>query len=141
MAIKYVLLLGVVMATVLICQDAAYARELTEANDSEGMNGEVVEASQHKKDNLSGVHGNVNGYLGYGGHLGYGGRYGSGYLPRYGSGYGPRYGGRYGGLGYGGPYGRPFYNGGYGHLGYGAGQGYGYRGYGGYRGGFYGGRN
>ncbi|TVU11446.1 hypothetical protein EJB05_45032 [Eragrostis curvula] len=108
MVVKSLLILGVILASMLLLrQDMAYARELTEANDSDGGPGP-------KDEKVFG--GYRGGYLPeYG--RGYGPRYSGGYgVPRYGVGYGvPRYGGSYGIPRYGGGFGQPWYGGGYGH--------------------------
>ncbi|KAG2605775.1 hypothetical protein PVAP13_4NG219000 [Panicum virgatum] len=83
MANKFVVLLGVVLAFLLVCQDLACARGLTETNESEGKDVKPAGGVPGLKDEKWG--GGYNGGYGNGGS--YGGGYGGGYGPRYGGGY------------------------------------------------------
>ncbi|TVU01100.1 hypothetical protein EJB05_53458 [Eragrostis curvula] len=106
MAVKSIILFGVVLASVLlIFLDVAYARELSDANGSVGRNVEPATRSPGLNDEKWFI-------IGAGGRDGqpnYGAGYSGGYLPGYGPGYGPLYGGRYGSPGYPGVYGYPGY--------------------------------
>nr|ACG26815.1 glycine-rich cell wall structural protein precursor [Zea mays] len=103
MGVKFLVLLGVVLAS-LVFQDVAFARELTEANnEDEGKNmkqGGMTELKDEKwGGGYNGGYGYGGGYGGGYGKPGYGGGYGGGYRPKYGRGYrsGYGYGGGHGG--------------------------------------------
>uniref|UniRef100_A0A0E0LB04 Glycine rich protein n=1 Tax=Oryza punctata TaxID=4537 RepID=A0A0E0LB04_ORYPU len=107
MASKSLLLLGVVIASLLlVSQEVAAARELTEANEDKGNNMKPEVA--HGPEDAKLAH-HADGY-GQGGS--YGNGYGSGYGGRNGGGYGGGYGGYGGGYGGGGYPGGGYYGGG-----------------------------